>query len=122
MLRLRLKRTGRKRLASYRIVVMEQATRRDGRPIDELGFYNPITKQLTEPDIVKILNKIACEENTPTAHVDYDFIENLSDICIQYWCKKNKALPDDIQRICTLYLKPENEDNDFKLLLNSINT
>ena len=41
MLRLRLKRTGRKRLASYRIVVMEQATRRDGRPIDELGFYNP---------------------------------------------------------------------------------
>ena len=46
MLRLRLKRTGRKRLASYRIVVMEQATRRDGRPIDELGFYNPITKEL----------------------------------------------------------------------------
>ena len=85
-------------------------------------FYNPITKQLTEPDIVKILNKIACEENTSAAHVDYDLIENLSDICIQHWCKKNKALPDDIQRICTLYLKPENEDDDFKLLLNSINT
>lgn len=85
-------------------------------------FYNPITKQLTEPDIVKILNKIACEENTATAHVDYDLIEKLSDICIQCWCKKNKALPDDIQRICTLYLKPENEDDDFKLLLNSINT
>jgi len=30
-------------------------------------FYNPITKQLTEPDIVKILNKIACEENTDAA-------------------------------------------------------
>ena len=55
MLRLRLKRTGRKRLASYRIVVMEQATRRDGRPIDELGFYNPITKQSTF-DIPKITN------------------------------------------------------------------
>lgn len=85
-------------------------------------FYNPITKQLTEPDIVKILNKIVCEENTATAHVDYDIIENLSDICIQDWCKNNKALPDDIQRICTLYLKPENEDDDLKLLLNSINT
>ena len=53
MLRLRLKRTGRKRLASYRIVVMEQATRRDGRPIDELGFYNPITKE-SSFDIAKI--------------------------------------------------------------------
>lgn len=55
MLRLRLKRTGRKRLASYRIVVMEQATRRDGRPIDELGFYNPITKE-SSFDIPKITN------------------------------------------------------------------
>lgn len=85
-------------------------------------FYNPITKQLTEPDIVKILNKIACEENTPTAHVDYDLIESLSDICLQYWCQKNKALTDDVERICTLYLKPENDDDDLKLLLNSINT
>jgi hypothetical protein len=77
---------------------------------------------LTEPDIVKILDKIACEENTPAANVDYDFIENLSDICLQYWCQENKALTDDVERICALYLKPENEDDDLKLLLNSINT
>jgi small subunit ribosomal protein S16 len=55
MLKLRLKRTGRKRLASYRIVVMEQATRRDGRPIEELGFYNPITKE-SSFDVPKITN------------------------------------------------------------------
>ncbi len=85
-------------------------------------FYNPITKQLAEPDIVKILDKIACEENTPPANVDYDFIEKLSDICLQDWCQKNKALTDDVERICALYLKPENEDDDLKLLLNSINT
>ena len=24
---------------------MENTTRRDGRPIDEVGYYNPITKQ-----------------------------------------------------------------------------
>ena len=85
-------------------------------------FYNPITKQLAEPDIVKILDKIACEESTPAANVDHDFIENLSDICLQYWCQKNKVLADDVERICALYLKPENEDDDLKLLLNSINT
>jgi small subunit ribosomal protein S16 len=45
MLKLRLKRTGRKRSPSYRLVIMENTTRRDGRPIDEVGYYNPITKQ-----------------------------------------------------------------------------
>ena len=45
MLKLRLKRTGRKRLPSYRLVIMESTSRRDGRPIDEVGYYNPITKQ-----------------------------------------------------------------------------
>ena len=45
MLKLRLKRTGRKRSPSYRVVIMENTTRRDGRPIDEVGYYNPITKQ-----------------------------------------------------------------------------
>ena len=45
MLKLRLKRIGRKRQPSYRLVVMTSQTRRDGRPIEELGYYNPITKQ-----------------------------------------------------------------------------
>ena len=45
MLKLRLKRTGRKRSPSYRLVIMENSFRRDGRPIEELGYYNPITKQ-----------------------------------------------------------------------------
>jgi len=45
MLKLRLKRIGRKRFPSYRLVIMENTTRRDGRPIEEVGYYNPITKQ-----------------------------------------------------------------------------
>lgn len=44
MLKLRLKRTGRKRTPSYRLVIMENTCRRDGRPIDEVGYYSPITK------------------------------------------------------------------------------
>jgi len=53
MLKLRLKRTGRKQSPSYRLVIMENRTRRDGRPIDEVGYYNPITKQ-SQFDTVKI--------------------------------------------------------------------
>jgi len=45
MLKLRLKRTGKKRFPSYRLVIMENTARRDGRPIEEVGYYNPITKQ-----------------------------------------------------------------------------
>lgn len=45
MLKLRLKRTGRKGSPSYRLVIMENTTRRNGRPVEELGYYNPITKE-----------------------------------------------------------------------------
>jgi small subunit ribosomal protein S16 len=45
MLKLRLKRSGRKKQPSYRLVVMENTTRRDGRPVDQVGYYNTITKQ-----------------------------------------------------------------------------
>ena len=44
MLKLRLKRIGRKRAPSYRLVIMENTTRRDGRPIEEVGYYDPISK------------------------------------------------------------------------------
>ena len=44
MLKLRLKRIGRKRSPSYRLVIMENTCRRDGRPIEEVGYYNPISK------------------------------------------------------------------------------
>lgn len=45
MLKLRLKRTGRKRSPSYRLVIMENTSRRDGRPVDEVGYYDPISKK-----------------------------------------------------------------------------
>lgn len=54
MLKLRLKRIGRKRYPAYRLVVMENMTKRDGKPVDEVGYYNPITKQYKfESDRIK---------------------------------------------------------------------
>lgn len=44
MLKLRLKRCGRKRQPFYKIVVMRSSSRRDGYAIEELGFYNPLDK------------------------------------------------------------------------------
>ncbi len=45
MIKLRLKRFGKKREASFRLVASNSTTRRDGRPLQELGFYNPRTKE-----------------------------------------------------------------------------
>jgi small subunit ribosomal protein S16 len=46
MLKIRLKRFGRKKIACYRIVLMNSCSRRDGAPIKELGYYNPITDSI----------------------------------------------------------------------------
>jgi len=45
MLKLRLKKCGRKGQESYRIVAMPSQTKRDGRATEELGFYNPHTNE-----------------------------------------------------------------------------
>ena len=48
--KIRLARHGSKKRPYYRIVVANSACRRDGRFIDQVGTYNP----LTEPATVKI--------------------------------------------------------------------
>jgi small subunit ribosomal protein S16 len=44
MLKIRLKKVGRKNKPFYRLVVMENLSRRDGKSISELGYYDPLTK------------------------------------------------------------------------------
>jgi len=45
MIKLRLKRFGKKNQSSFRIVAVNGTSRRDGAPLEELGFYNPRTKE-----------------------------------------------------------------------------
>ena len=50
MVKIRLRRMGAKKAPFYRIVVADSRSPRDGRFIEELGFYNP----LVEPAEVRI--------------------------------------------------------------------
>lgn len=50
MVRIRLKRVGKKKQPFYRIVVADQRKTKDGRYIESLGYYNP----LTEPSTIEI--------------------------------------------------------------------
>ena len=45
MIKIRLKKYGRKQQATYRVVIMPSTSKRDGRAIEELGFYNPLTNE-----------------------------------------------------------------------------
>jgi len=55
VVKIRLKRVGAKKAPHYRIVAVDSRTRRDGKPIEELGYYNPRSKNLQ-------LNKEAVEK------------------------------------------------------------
>ena len=46
MVKIRLKRIGAKKTPHYRVVVTDGRNRRDGMPIEELGYYNPRSKEL----------------------------------------------------------------------------
>ncbi len=74
--KIRLKRIGAKKNPFYRIIVADSRSPRDGRFIEEIGYYNP----LTEPKTVKIDNEKAARwlKNgaKPTDTVDRLFREN----------------------------------------------
>ncbi len=46
MVKIRLKRLGYKKNPSYRIVAIDSRAKREGAPIEELGYYNPKTKEM----------------------------------------------------------------------------
>lgn len=47
MVRIRLRRTGKKKQASFRVVIADSEAPRDGRFIENVGFYNPRTNPPT---------------------------------------------------------------------------
>ena len=69
MLKIRLKRLGAKKNPTYRIIVINSTTKREGKPVQELGHYNPKTKvmQLDKASAESWIKKGA----QPTATVAY---------------------------------------------------
>ena len=66
--KIRLKRMGSKRKPFYRIVVADSRSPRDGRFIEAVGYYNPLTNpvdlKLNEEDILNWLQKGAQPSDT----------------------------------------------------------
>ena len=73
MVRIRLKRVGAKGKPMYRVVIADQKAARNGKFIEEVGTYNPLTKpstiNLNEEKIIKWINNGA----QPSEAVHYLF-------------------------------------------------
>lgn len=66
--KIRLKRIGKKRSASFRLIVSDSTNAPSGRFIEELGFYDPTTEpetyKIDEEKALKWLNNGAKPSNT----------------------------------------------------------
>nr|YP_010951635.1 30S ribosomal protein S16 [Laurencia catarinensis]WMP12574.1 30S ribosomal protein S16 [Laurencia catarinensis] len=72
MLKIRLKKLGRKRKACYRIIAIDSRNKRDGKAIEELGFYNPQNKY-------KQINSIKIEQRIKQGAQLTKTVKNLID-------------------------------------------
>jgi small subunit ribosomal protein S16 len=77
MLKIRLKRSGRKGKPFYRIVLMESLSKRDGKAILELGYYDPLKKiiKMDKIAIHKYINHGAYPTDT-VRHLIYKVLKN----------------------------------------------
>ena len=74
--KIRLKRLGQKKKTFYRVVVADSRRARDGRFIEEIGYYNPVA----EPKVFKVDNEKAkqwiANGAQPTSIVEKLFKDN----------------------------------------------
>lgn len=73
MLKIRLKRYGRKKLSIYRIIVVDSRKRRDGKALEEVGYYNPLNKE-ARLNIDKIKKRI--KEGAQLSKIVKNLVEN----------------------------------------------
>ncbi len=83
-------------------------------------LYDIAAKRLNSIEEDELLDLIQCDKQTPIANVDPDEIELYAQTCRQMWCKQNHIpVPDEVERICALYMKPRTEEDNVGSLLRS---
>ncbi|MGI6278520.1 MAG: 30S ribosomal protein S16 [Patescibacteria group bacterium] len=72
MLKIKLSQVGKKHQRSYRVVVAEARSKRDGKAVEKIGHYNP----RAEKNQLKINRKR-----------------------LQYWCQRGAQMTDPVRKI-----------------------
>lgn len=76
MLKMRLKRIGRKKRPFYKIIIIENLSKRDGKSNLDIGFYDPLNKLINFNTnlMLKYINFGVYPTNT-VRHLIYKFIK-----------------------------------------------
>jgi len=77
MLKIKLKKTGRKKNPTYRIIILENLSKRDGNATFDVGYYDPIKKKIyfKRINLYNFLNYGAYPTNT-VRHLIYKSLKN----------------------------------------------
>ena len=76
MVKIRLRRMGAKKAPLYRIVVADSTYPRDGRFIEEVGYYNPMTNPITVNVDAEKVQKWLASGAQPTETVKSILVKN----------------------------------------------
>ncbi len=76
MVKIRLRRMGAKKAPFYRIVVADSRYPRDGRFIEEVGYYNPMTNPITVNVDAEKVEKWLANGAQPTETVKSILVKN----------------------------------------------
>ena len=76
MVKIRLRRMGAKKAPFYRIVVADSRYPRDGRFIEEIGYYNPMTNPITVNVDAEKVEKWLANGAQPTETVKSILVKN----------------------------------------------
>lgn len=77
MLKIRLKRYGRKKLSVYRVIVIDSRKRRDGKALEEVGYYNP-SRNESKLNIERIQKRIS--EGAKLSETVKSLVQSTSDL------------------------------------------
>jgi hypothetical protein len=76
--------------------------------------YDLVSRSLRSLTSAQLLDLIESTEETPIAFVAPDIVEAASDACIRAWCDRNQIAQEEVERVCALYLKPEQDEDTLK--------
>ncbi|KAB2893820.1 MAG: hypothetical protein F9K28_07675 [Bacteroidetes bacterium] len=68
--------------------------------------YNTHTDSLVNLSEMSLLDMIECHPETPALLIRRDEIDQLGNRCLELWCLKKAVNPEEVVRVCTLYLRP----------------
>ncbi|MDE2778000.1 MAG: helicase-related protein, partial [Chloroflexota bacterium] len=79
--------------------------------------FNVSLNQSEEWSNDKLFEAIACDADESVAVVDKETLETVAQSMRNDWCKRNSVRPNEVERICAMYLKPRNNEDSLNDLV-----